>query len=203
MPNIFDPLDYLNVARSVVSALLVQPAGQLPPPNAFSGGGVYAIYYSGAFPAYAPISDRDIPIYVGKAVPAGGRLGGAPMLNDDADAVDLIEPNPGNSLFARLRQHAASVDAARNLERADFSCRYLTVVPVWIVFAERILISRFRPIWNVWVNGFGNHHVGTTRYGQARTEWDTIHPGRQWAEHCQPCSRTEEEIFARISANVH
>lgn len=44
----------------------------------FKGAGIYAIYYEGDFPPYAPISrktETEIPIYVGKAVPAGARKG--------------------------------------------------------------------------------------------------------------------------------
>ena len=175
--GIFDPLDYRNVAASVVNALLARPLGPLPPSESFIGGGVYSIYYKGSFPAYASISGKDVPIYVGKAVPAGGRIGGKVLQEEEADAIAFTEPNPGQVLYKRLCEHAESVSVASNLGPADFSCRYLAVTPVWIVFGEGILIRRFRPVWNVFVNGFGNHHVGTTRYNQRRSDWDEIHPG--------------------------
>lgn len=41
--GIFDPLDYRNVAVSVVGAMLARPLSRLPPRESFSGGGVYAI----------------------------------------------------------------------------------------------------------------------------------------------------------------
>jgi Eco29kI restriction endonuclease len=201
MPEgIFDPLDYRNVAASVVSTLLARPLGPLPPAEPFIGGGVYTIYYKGAFPAYADISGKDTPIYVGKAVPAGGRKGGAASQGEDLESAAIVEPNPGQVLYKRLSEHFESVKAAENLDEADFFCRYLAVTPVWIVFAEGILIRHFRPIWNVAVNGFGNHHVGTTRFGQRRSEWDEIHPGRAWAKQCKPSAKTVKEILANIKA---
>src|ERR1017187_210931 len=151
--GIFDPLDYRNVAASVVNALLARPLGKLPPPDSFIGGGVYSIYYKGSFSAYASISGKNNPIYVGKAVPAGGRIGGKSVSREDMDAVAFTEPNPGQVLYKRLGEHGESVAVAKNLESADFSCRSLAVTPVWIVFAEGILIRRFRPVWNVLVNG--------------------------------------------------
>jgi len=200
MPEgIFDPLDYRNVAASVVSALLARPVGPLPPPEPFRGGGVYAIYYRGNFPAYRAIKKADTPIYVGKAVPKGGRIGTS-TVGEDLDSLAMLEPDPGQSLLKRLRDHAKSITEAENLELSEFECRYLAVTPIWIVVAEGVLIQKFRPAWNVFVNGFGNHHVGTTRFGQKRTEWDTVHPGRSWATTMQPCAMTKEQILARVMA---
>jgi len=44
MSDAYDPLDYENLARSVVSALLENEPQVLPPPEPFTGAGVYAIY---------------------------------------------------------------------------------------------------------------------------------------------------------------
>lgn len=55
------------------------------------GAGVYAIYYVGDFARYAPIdavNTDDLfsqPIYVGKAIPKGGRKGG--MVTDAGKGV--------------------------------------------------------------------------------------------------------------------
>lgn len=43
---------------------------------------------------------------------------------------------------------------------------------------ESLLISRFRPLWNVIVEGFGNNPTGGPRESQKRSPWDTLHPGR-------------------------
>ena len=44
----YDPLDYENLARSVVDALLAATEESLPPSDTFEGTGVYAIYYQQA-----------------------------------------------------------------------------------------------------------------------------------------------------------
>jgi len=41
----YDPLDYDNLAKSVVQALLDTPKVSLPPHESFQGAGVYAVYY--------------------------------------------------------------------------------------------------------------------------------------------------------------
>lgn len=78
----YNPLDKKNLGISVADALLARPIDALPPREQFIGAGIYAIYYTGPFPAYRAISggnkkgQSSIPIYVGKAVPAGARKGG-------------------------------------------------------------------------------------------------------------------------------
>ncbi|MFP4055502.1 MAG: Eco29kI family restriction endonuclease [Candidatus Brocadiia bacterium] len=58
-----------------------QPPRLLPPAQPFDGPGVYALYYAGEFPPYAPIAsaDSERPIYVGKAVPPGAPGKGSAM----------------------------------------------------------------------------------------------------------------------------
>jgi len=51
----YDPLDYENLAKSVVQALLSGPEVPLPPPETFEGCGVYAIYYHGDFKGISSI----------------------------------------------------------------------------------------------------------------------------------------------------
>jgi len=187
----FNPLNKRNLGESVARELLAKPVEQLSP-KAFVGAGVYAIYYTGEHQPYQPYDpiayhnqelETAIPIYVGKAVPQGARVGG----------LGLDAP-PGNVLFIRLREHAESINQARNLNLQDFRCRYLTVDDIWIPLAESVLISMFRPIWNTTVAGFGNHQQGGNRSNQRRSRWDVLHPGRPWAATLQPNIRTEEEI---------
>jgi hypothetical protein len=100
----YHPLDKIHLGESVVRALLAQPVVALPPPEPFTGAGIYALYYTGDFPPYRQIAEKNRqevgvkPIYVGKAVPAGARRGG----------YGLNEP-PGEVLHRRLREHAADV----------------------------------------------------------------------------------------------
>ena len=108
--NAYDPLDYGNLARSVVQALLGGPDQSLPPHELFEGSGVYAIYYHGDFSGYSPLvkTTDPPPIYVGKAVPIGARKGGR------------LSPK-GKELYQRLREHSESIEQAENLRLKDFT----------------------------------------------------------------------------------
>lgn len=190
----FNPLDTKNLAIAVTKALLQKrshPLGELSP---FRGAGIYAIYYSGTFPTYRPIAAENReraypkwPIYVGKATPPGGRKG----------VFDSAATN-NTALFGRLREHARSITEADNLEVGDFSCRFLVVQDLWIPLAEGLMISHFAPVWNRLVDGFGNHTPGSGRYLGLRPRWDVLHPGRTWAERCQPRRETEADIHREV-----
>ncbi len=184
----YDPLNYDNLARSVVSALLANNPVPLPPKDAFTGSGVYAIYYLGELDIYSQVASAECrtPIYVGKAVPLGARKG-----NSRKDSA------AGSELFRRLQEHAKSVDQAENLRLADFKCRYLVVVPVWITLAERFLIDHFRPVWNTLIDGFGNHDPGAGRKGMKKPRWDIAHPGRTWARDLK-AAESVDDVLALI-----
>lgn len=189
----YNPLHKKNLGVSVADALLAQPIGPLPPESKFLGAGIYALYYSGTFSAYKSIAQADdegrphIPIYVGKAVPAGARKGGF--------GLDLPA---GAVLYNRLAEHAESIQSAKNLDLKHFACRYLVVDDIWIPLGESLLIEMFSPIWNRLIEGFGNHDPGKGRYQQQRSPWDLIHPGRGWADKLQPYSKSEKEVLKAI-----
>lgn len=192
-PALYNPLDKANLGVSVADALIASPVHPLPLEKPLIGAGIYAIYYVGGFPAYKTISVRnrsetfEVPIYVGKAVPAGARKGG----------VGLDVPT-GTVLYGRLKEHAEAIKAAPSLKLKDFFCRYLVVDDIWIPLGESLLIERFRPVWNRIVDGFGNHDPGKGRYNQQRSAWDTIHPGRGWAEKCKPYAKPQKQIIEAI-----
>lgn len=156
--------------------LLSQEPSPLPPATRFLGAGIYAIYYVGDFEPYLPIMEANKddqwarPIYVGKAIPEGGRKG--------ARALDAPV---GNVLFKRLAEHAKSIREVENLELSHFFCRYLVVDETFISLGEALMIQRFRPLWNMMLDGFGNHDPGGGRKDSLRSLWDTLHPGRSWA----------------------
>jgi hypothetical protein len=191
----YNPLDLRRLGEGIARALLDQPVHPLPPATRFSGSGIYAIYYTGPFSPYEPLAVKNRgekfqhPIYVGKGVPEGRRMGG-----------EGFAATVGGELYARLRQHARTIQAAVNLEIADFSCRYLVVAPVWIPLGEELLIRWFRPLlWNTIVTGFGNNDPGARRYTQQRSLWDVLHPGRAWAARCAENPRTLEEIIELVN----
>ncbi|MGE0128494.1 MAG: Eco29kI family restriction endonuclease [Blastocatellales bacterium] len=186
----YNPLDKTHLGESVARALLSSAPTPLPPTNPFIGAGIYALYYTGDFPAYRKIAERNsneqwaMPIYVGKAVPPGARKGG----------YGLGEA-PGQALYRRLCEHAESIKQANNLSLDHFFCRYLVVDDIWIPLGEALLISTFSPLWNRAIDGFGNHDPGAGRYNQRRSLWDELHPGRSWAARLQPAARPSADIL--------
>lgn len=193
--KLYNPLDKLNLGKSVAEALLdcpEQPLGAIAP---YDGAGIYVIYYRGSHPAYERLAranavELKVPIYIGKAIPSGGRRG-----------ADLFGDTPqGRFLYGRLKEHADSIRAAGNLDIADFYARWLVVDDIWIPLGETLLISKFEPVWNRLVDGFGNHDPGAGRYKGAIPIWDVLHPGRTWATRLQPRAQSQAEIEAEVKA---
>lgn len=189
----YNPLDKRNLAKSVAERLLNRGVVSLPP-QPFNGAGVYAIYYVGGFDLYKPIAlaNRDgkfsQPIYVGKAVPKGSRKGG------------FFSEKIGRDLYIRLSQHAESVASVKNLRTSDFYCRYLTVDDIWIPLGESLLIEMFKPLWNIVVEGFGNHDPGSGRASGKKPNWDVLHSVRPWADKLQP-GASEAKIGELVRAH--
>lgn len=192
-------MDRVELGRSVGRALLLSSCDALPPAARFQGAGIYAIYYQGDFAAYGPVAlpDCEWPIYVGRAMPSGGRAG---LLG--------LDSSPEPKLYGRLREHARSVEAVSNLRVADFRCRYLVVDDIWIPLAERLLIGHYRPLWNGVVDGFGIHAPGGKpggtkgRGGQMKSAWDTLHPGRAFAEG-RPDRVRGDDLRQKIKTHLH
>jgi Eco29kI restriction endonuclease len=193
----YDPLTYNNLGRSISETLLRRPPIAMDNLPLFNGAGIYAIYYTGEhklYRAYAPLASMhqaapfNRPIYVGKAEAAGARKG-----KRDLEA-------SGSKLADRLTQHANSIIAAQtSLNIADFYCRYLIVNYVWIPLGETIVINLTDPLWNVVVEGFGNHTPGKGRREGMRPMWDTVHPGRKWADKLPNREETALDIDQRIA----
>ena len=171
------------------------PVSLFPPPKSFKGGGVYALYYMGDFELYRTLSlttieEESLPIYVGKAVPPGWRMGRATTTDK-------------SSLFNRIREHSRNIQQAENLSANDFKCRYVIldgnesgiIGPV-----EASLIRKFQPLWNTIIDGFGNHTPGKGRFNQAKSGWDVLHPGRGWAQECKGKPPDYDEMVKKIRA---
>lgn len=173
--HIFRSESFVELIDEAVDFMVNTPMESLPLEEKFSGGGVYALYYNGTFPLYQKIysQNKDLPIYVGKAVLPGWRQG--------RDTVKENDP----ALFRRLNEHSRSINAVNNLEISHFSCRFVVLKSQeadLISTVEAAMTRRYNPLWNSHIDGFGNHDPGKGRYEQAKSEWDVLHPGRAWAE---------------------
>ncbi|MGH3731915.1 MAG: Eco29kI family restriction endonuclease [Acidimicrobiales bacterium] len=174
MTSPFNPLDMDNIAESIVNHLLGSPALPLKDVAAhpFDGAGIYAIYYTGPFPAYAKMAnannpDLKFPIYIGKASSRSTQTGTRAI--------------GGRALWLRLRDHHSSITAAQNLRIDDFMYRFSVLEPIWVPLGESLLITRFMPVWNSLIRGFGNHDPGGGRRAGINSDWDVLHAGRAWS----------------------
>ena len=189
----FNPLSVPNVALTLAVELLEQANQDLPPSGSFPGAGIYALYYLGAFEPYIPLARQNTPklcrapIYVGKAVRKGSRVG-----------IDF-SPTTEAALFNRLKLHAKSI-ADAGLEPKDFRCKYLVVEDAFVSLAESVLIGVFRPLWNQVVSGFGNNPTGGPRSTQAQSKWDTLHPGRRRGK--GEAKAELEAILAKVESHL-
>lgn len=188
MTEPFNPLAMESLASSIVQQLLRNPPIPLSSIQKFYGAGLYAIYYAGGFPAYEVIREKNIndkwslPIYVGRAVSPGSRRG-----------LIVGEGAKSTALYNRIREHAKSIIAAKNLDIDDFYVRWLVVEDIWIPLGETALIRATQPVWNAVLDGFGNHDPGKGRRKGAVSPWDTVHRGRKWAEKHEPADKVVEE----------
>ncbi|AKK07412.1 Eco29kI restriction endonuclease (plasmid) [Corynebacterium mustelae] len=174
MTKPFNPLDMHNLAASIVTQLEETDPHPLHELKKFLGAGIYALYYTGPFPAYSLLTKRNTPrctepIYIGKAVPSGGRRG-------------ITVETHTTALYKRLNDHAKSIRAAENLDISHFRVQWLVMEDIWIPLGESAMIRRHTPVWNALLDGFGNHDPGKGRINGIRSKWDTLHPGRSWAE---------------------
>lgn len=190
---------FVELVKDAVRFFNGTPVHALPPTESFLGTGVYAIYYTGSNPLYQKYAELNRlayshPIYVGKAVPKGWRQA---RVSDDG-------VNQSRELFSRLREHSRNIAHGDGLDVDDFQCRFVIFEDAasdMISTIEAALIKLNKPLWNMALDGFGNHDPGKGRYEQAKSDWDVIHPGRQWAEKCNGASRVERDILIVIAAH--
>lgn len=192
---------FVELVKDAVRFFNGTPVQTLPPPENFLGTGVYALYYTGKNPLYAKYAELNrlaysAAIYVGKAVPKGWR-----QARSSDNPLDQ-----SRELCNRLREHSRSIGVTSDLSTNDFMCRFVIFEDAgsdMIGTIEAALIKLHRPVWNSAVDGFGNHDPGSGRYEQARSDWDVIHPGRQWALKCNGTPRKRAAILADISNHLN
>jgi hypothetical protein len=189
---VFDPGNPRTVGFFVALAMTAQPRKPLSDLSSFYGSGIYALYYTGKFAAYKPISSTETPIYVGMALHGG--------VGKDNQSVK------GTPLALRLNEHRKNVQRATDtLNLSDFSYRALVVQSGWESPAEDYLIKMFHPLWNRETKilyGFGKHGDSSETRKNKRSPWDTLHSGRKWAEgDHQLDAMSSDEILKAVTAH--
>jgi hypothetical protein len=200
----FDPADPDTSGRLVAAALLAQPRISLNLVSRSYGAGVYAIYYNGDHPVYAPISKTETPIYVGKADPASSSAK-TPREQEQKLYGRLADHR---KMIRTVEAYALDNSLPNPLRITDFECRRLVTATNAQMFAERHLISLFKPVWNsetriCW--GISKHG-DTEGRNNDRSPWDVLHPGRKWAmlaklQNSRPANRIVDDLDAHFTAN--
>lgn len=194
--HVYRNKEFSEIIKDAVRFFHGTPVFSLPPPEKFSGAGVYAIYClakTGIYSKFGAEVNRTaytVPIYVGKAVPPGWR-----------QSRILDKETSGNSLFNRLAQHTSSINEGKQLSLADFTCRFVIFEGdsvSMIAAVESAIITEHTPLWNSVIDGFGNHDPGARRSTGRTTQWDALHPGRTWAKRMTGDTPDRLELIRRI-----
>jgi hypothetical protein len=189
---------FVELVKDAIRFFNGTPVQAVPPPERFQGTGIYALYYTGQSKIYAKYAELnrlgyDFPIYVGKAVPKGWRQ------SRETDS----RQRSSYELYSRLREHARSINATASLSLGDFACRFMIFEGAssdMIGTLEAAIIKWKRPLWNCYLDGFGNHTPGMGRFEQAPSEWDVVHPGRPWAKMCKGKTRSRQAILKGVES---
>jgi hypothetical protein len=114
-----------------------------------------------------------------------------------------------------LLEHAKSINAAERYADAntelgvvpirigEFHCRFLVLASAYAGAVEAALIRHYQPVWNREMKvciGFGKHGDSAETRTNTRSDWDTLHPGREWATRAGnvPNRRSPAQIQADI-----
>jgi Eco29kI restriction endonuclease len=191
---------FVELVKDAIRFFHGTPVHTLPPPESFTGTGVYALYYTGQtgiYQSYGEINRLayNTPIYIGKAVPKGWRQG-----RDSDDSL-----SQSKELHTRLGQHSNNIAVVKSLKLADFQCRFVIFEDAgsdMIGAIEASLIKLHKPLWNVVLDGFGNHDPGKGRYQQAKSDWDVVHAGRVWADRCVGVANDKAAVLKSIKTHL-
>lgn len=175
----FNPLEHEVLGAAIAQVLTGTTLYKLDDPFPLEGAGIYAIYYTGDNAPYVTLAQRNTeqpgrwPIYVGQALPAGARKG----IKGDGTTSKKKTP-----LKDRLAKHTASIlEIEKNsgdLKVEDFQYRALVLNDTFIRLGEMSLLGIYAPVWNKYLDGFGNNPAGKERATTKKSQWDTVHPGR-------------------------
>lgn len=198
--HVYHSEEFVELVKDAVRFFNGTPVHKIPLTEKFFGTGVYALYYTGKNEIYAPYAQANrleykYPIYVGKAVPKGWRQ----------SRTSHDTKKPFTELFSRISEHSRNIEKVDGLDLRDFSCRFVIFEAEgsdMIGTIEAALIKLNQPLWNSVLDGFGNHSPGKGRFNQAKSAWDVIHPGREWADKCLGIPHSEDDILKRVTKHL-
>lgn len=138
--------DFSEIIKDAVRFFHGTPVHTMPPPEPFDGAGVYAIYCiarQGLYRKFGETINREeyaVPIYVGKAVPPGGRKNKT-LSHNSFPALPL-----GKQLhvFSSLIRTSIGLQGQFALRCCSFPHGNKTVINA----VHRYLLRRFHPVWN-------------------------------------------------------
>lgn len=181
-----------QITSPIITFLESSPEIRIDDLPSFSGSGVYALFLKEPeHTFYSNCIPNDYPIYVGKAVSSGSRQGRS--------------ISKSNSLCSRLKKHKRSITQSMNLKTAWFSCKLVILedgATNFISTIESYLIRHYNPLWNSYIDGFGNNDPGAGRLNQSPSEWDTLHEGRKFALKLKGTPPDLETIKSKIQNYV-
>jgi hypothetical protein len=194
----FNPLEHEVLGAAIAQVLAGTNLHRLSEHFPIDGAGIYAIYYTGNHPSYQKLADHNRhragawPIYVGQALPAGARKG-IKAAKAESSAATKRAP-----LKERLKKHLVSISEVESsggdLWVEDFSYRALVLNDTFIRLGEMSLLGIYAPVWNKYLDGFGNNPAGKERETTKRSQWDTVHPGRTRAIKHKPRKDFDAEL---------
>jgi hypothetical protein len=198
--NTYQNSKFADLVNEAISFFISLPSFKLTELTKFTGVGVYALYCNSKFEPYSDLKsiingEAIQPIYVGKAVPTGWRQAKS----------NVLVKTQGTELFRRINEHKKSIESVNNLDHSDFFVRFMMFsdeLSDMVSTIESRLISRYKPLWNTAIDGFGNHDPGKGRYQQAKSDWDVIHPGRAFADKCLGDHNSLETVLSKIATTL-
>jgi len=164
-PESYDPLSTEQISNTICAMFERQPlvsmVHEIP---RFDGAGLYALYYRGeSVPLYLPLSELQIPVYVGKGAASNSATG--------------AKATAWRPVYDRLRKHRRSMEEA-GLPLREFRFRALLLPDVHANLGENGLRVGYQPVWNHTLTGFGGNEQGSSTRQSKKSKWDTVHDGR-------------------------
>jgi len=179
----------LLTLKKGISALIkksVKSFEKIPPQPMALGGvegeGVFALYYTGEYPLYkgykdANTSKLNAPIYISK----------------------------GANIDEKIKEQYRNIAKVSNLNPEDFYTKVMplsTDLPSITEEVEATLVDQYQPLWNTCLEGFGSHNPGRGRAKQAPSDWDVIHPGREWVSKLSGKANDRRKLGRKVQKHM-